>query len=422
VTFSPTQPGLLTDTLYITSSGGPTASVSLTGSGTVTGATSSVTLSATSLQFGPQVVSTTSSSQLLYVTNSGTVPIVVQSYSASGDFQVSNYSCGTLPFQINPQGACYVQVTFSPTTAGARTGNLTITDSATGSPQTVPLSGTGVASTENVEFYPSSSVSFPDTPQGSTSGLQLIYFYNTGTSPITVDRAEISGPFSLNYSETCETTTVAGAPITGVIGGYCYVYVEFTPTATGPQTGTLTFIDSAPGSPHVVNLTGNGTTATGTISPSPQTLNFGSQAQGTASTAQYFYLVNPGNTPVTVTALNFSLPDYSVSSSNFSLPFAIPANSSSYYVYVQFTPTATGSRNATLTIASSAGNQTVALTGTGVAATQAIGLTPTSMNLGSIVVGQTGTSEYVFLRNTERKRLPSPPPQPLPAPMQPISA
>ena len=96
--------------------------------------------------------------------------------------------------------------------------------------------------------------------------LRLIYFYNTGTAAITVDRVVVSGPFSIG-SNNCEATTVAGVNPDGTgSGSYCYVYVYFTPTTTGALTGALTFTDSAPGSPHIVNLTGNGITATGTIS------------------------------------------------------------------------------------------------------------------------------------------------------------
>jgi beta-lactam-binding protein with PASTA domain len=402
VTFSPTQAGLLTDTLTIYSSVGPNASVPLSGTGTITGGTSAVTLSGTSLQFGPQVVSTTSSYQAIYLTNNGAVPIVIQSAAVSGPFTLYNYCWNTLPYQLNPQSSCYLYVTFSPTTTGALTGTLTITDSATGSPQTVALSGTGLASTENVEFYPSSSVSFPNTPVGVISGYQLIYFYNTGTAPITVDRVVTSGPFSI-YETNCEATTVAGIAVDGTSASSCYVYVQFTPTATGAQTGTLTFTDSAPGSPHVVNLTGSGITATGTISLNPTSLSFSTQPDGTTATAQYIYFVNPGNSSVNVTAFTFSgtnAADYSVSSGNCSPPVTVSAGQSYCYVYIQFTPGATGTRTATFTVASSAGNFTASLTGTGVAASQAIGLTPTSMSLGSIVVSSSGANEYVYIRNT----------------------
>jgi hypothetical protein len=42
---------------------------------------------------------------------------------------------------------CTISVTFTPVAAGTRTGTLSISDSATGSPRTSALSGTGLVST-----------------------------------------------------------------------------------------------------------------------------------------------------------------------------------------------------------------------------------------------------------------------------------
>jgi hypothetical protein len=51
-------------------------------------------------------------------------------------------------------------------------------------------------------------------------------------------------------SNTCAATIGAGAS--------CTVGVTFSPTATGPVAGTLTFTDSAVTSPQVVTLSGTG--------------------------------------------------------------------------------------------------------------------------------------------------------------------
>jgi hypothetical protein len=402
VSFSPTQAGLRTDTLTIISSVGLNASVSLSGSGTVSGGTSAITLSTTSLQFVPQAVGAASGPQTVYLTNSGSVPVVVQNYTASGDFAISHYNCGSLPFQLTPQQSCQIQITFSPTAAGVRSGTITVSDSATGSPQTIALSGSGVASAQSVEFYPSSSIAFPDTPSGATSANQLIYFYNTGSAAVTVDRVLVSGSFGMEGT-TCQAATVSGVTTDGAGGGNCYVYVFFAPTSTGPQNGALTFIDSAPGSPHVVNLVANGITSTGTLALDPSGVAFAAQPNGTTSLAQNIYFPNPGNTPVTMTGLSFSgaaAGDYSVSSSNCAAPYTAQPGENACFAGIQFTPTAAGTRTATLTVASSAGTQTATLTGTGVPASQAVGLTPTSMNLGWVISGQNGPMEPVYLRNT----------------------
>ncbi|TMD20127.1 MAG: choice-of-anchor D domain-containing protein [Chloroflexi bacterium] len=60
--------------------------------------------------------------------------------SASGDYSLTS-NC---PVSLSPGMTCDIAVTFTPSAAGVRTGTLTLTDNAAGSPHTVPLSGTGV--------------------------------------------------------------------------------------------------------------------------------------------------------------------------------------------------------------------------------------------------------------------------------------
>jgi hypothetical protein len=62
------------------------------------------------------------------------------SYSTTGPFAVSTSTCGTT---LDSGKNCTISVTFSPTETGTATGTLTVTDSASNSPQTVSLSGTG---------------------------------------------------------------------------------------------------------------------------------------------------------------------------------------------------------------------------------------------------------------------------------------
>jgi hypothetical protein len=403
VTFAPSQPGLYQKTLTIQTSSGPNFYVGLSGTGAVAGATTGLTPSQAALQFGPVASNTTSGAETFYVTNTGTEPVAIYSVVPSGPFNVTYVQYGT-PFQLNPQQTFQVNVTFSPTTAGAANGSVAIASNATGSPLTIPITGTGIASTQSVEFYPSTSVSFPDTPQGTTSGNQTIYLENIGTAPMNVSRTVVSSGFTLTYS-SCEANTLQGIIPNGYGGSSCQVNVEFTPseTATGSQTGTLTFYDSAANSPQVVNLMGNAITATGTIAVAPSQLTFGPQPQGLTTGVQYFYVQNPGNTPVTVTGTAFSgtnATDFTTTGSNCGgLPYTLAPLRSNCFFTVQFTPGGTGNRTATFTVSTSAGNSTGSLIGTGQAATQALELIPTSLNLGSVVDGQSGNYEGVYLYN-----------------------
>jgi hypothetical protein len=101
----------------------------------------SVALSPASLTFGTQFVQTTSASQAITLTNSGKAALAITNLTASGDFAQTN-TCGT---SVAAGGNCSVNVSFTPTSAGQRSGTVTIADNAANSPQTVSLTGTGQA-------------------------------------------------------------------------------------------------------------------------------------------------------------------------------------------------------------------------------------------------------------------------------------
>jgi len=109
--------------------------VSGSGSGTLT-------VSPSSLTFASQTVGSSSASQAVTLSNTTASAVAISSIAASGDFSQNN-NCGS---SLAGGGSCTINVTFTPTAAGTRSGTLTITDSAANSPQTVTLSGTGSTS------------------------------------------------------------------------------------------------------------------------------------------------------------------------------------------------------------------------------------------------------------------------------------
>lgn len=147
VTFRPSVAGTFSIYLNIAYPGFP-AGVSVPSvyiSGTAITAPGT-TFCPSSLSFGNQTVGTASSPQSVTLNNSGTSDLTVNAIGISGDFsQTSN--CGTLPATIPPYSSCSISVVFNPTAAGTQTGTLTVTDTASGSPQAVQLTGTGVTST-----------------------------------------------------------------------------------------------------------------------------------------------------------------------------------------------------------------------------------------------------------------------------------
>jgi len=96
-----------------------------------------------SLTFSSQPVGYASAAQAVTLTNSGNAPLSITRIVASGDFTETT-GCGA---SLATGANCAINVTFTPSADGTRNGTLTVTDNASGSPQTVTLAGTGTPGT-----------------------------------------------------------------------------------------------------------------------------------------------------------------------------------------------------------------------------------------------------------------------------------
>jgi hypothetical protein len=93
----------------------------------------------TPLVFKKQAVGTTSAPQTVTLTNTGTTAVKISSMKASAQFDMTS----TCRKSIAPSANCTISVTFSPQSQGAKSGTVTINDSASSKPQVIELSGTG---------------------------------------------------------------------------------------------------------------------------------------------------------------------------------------------------------------------------------------------------------------------------------------
>ena len=105
----------------------------------ITLTTGSVKLVPNTLNFGVVTTGATSKPMTALLTNTGTSSLGVTSITTSGEFDQTN-DCGA---SVGAGVTCTISVVFKPTGTGTTTGDLTITDSSTDSPQHVSLSGTG---------------------------------------------------------------------------------------------------------------------------------------------------------------------------------------------------------------------------------------------------------------------------------------
>jgi Beta-propeller repeat/Abnormal spindle-like microcephaly-assoc'd, ASPM-SPD-2-Hydin len=228
VTFSPTSTDPQTGTLTITdNSAGSPRTVALSGQpGQAT-----LSVSPTSLSFGNQAAGTTSSAQTVTVQNTGTLSVQISRVGTSPSFSESN-TCGS-SFAVDM--LCSISVSFAPMAAGAASGTLMITDSATNSPQIVALSGTGTGSGSGSGSGPgsgsgSTSIGLGTAPGGSTSA--TVTAGQTATYPLSIGGAGVSGTASL---------TCTGAPS----GAICAVPTTIPLSATAPSMFSATITTTA---------------------------------------------------------------------------------------------------------------------------------------------------------------------------------
>jgi hypothetical protein len=226
---------------------------------------------------------------------------------SQGDFTQTN-NC---PPMLQAAAACVVNVTFVPTAGGTRTGTITISDSAPGSPHIVNLTGTGHAP---IAVVSPMSLTFAGQAVGTSSAAQQVTVTNTGTTTLTISHIVITGDFS-------EMNSCAGIdPNPPNPNPTCPISIVFSPTALGNRAGMLTITDNAPGSPHTVSLSGQGVSpnlglgvpagdsSTATVSAgSPATYTLSIGGGGISGTASLTCTGAPkGSTCMVPSALNLS--------------------------------------------------------------------------------------------------------------------
>ena len=116
-------------------------------SATISISTGTVQLAPTSLTFPtcklhPTNRCATEPTLSVTLTNTGTSALAISNIAISATQFSQTDNC---PASVNPAGVCTFTVKFTPTTAGTFSGNLTITDSSTDSPQQVSLHGTATS-------------------------------------------------------------------------------------------------------------------------------------------------------------------------------------------------------------------------------------------------------------------------------------
>ncbi len=241
---SSTTPGLATGVasgatnIEATQGGVPNLNV---GALTVTGATAGsqgvAQVAPTSLNFGNQLVRTTSSTTpTVTLTNVGTGPLgSISIASNNSDYAIVTNNCPT-SLAVGPPG-CTFTVSFTPSIRALDVGAIVITDDATVGTTLVPLSGTGVGPVNLTPFETYFGSAQSPIPVGTPNGPQTVTLSNQSGGAITVDGISFTGNAAADFTQTNSTCPPSSSSLAN--GATCAIPVTFTPHGTGARTADV---------------------------------------------------------------------------------------------------------------------------------------------------------------------------------------
>jgi len=288
------------------------------------------------------------------VTVTATTAVTVKGASTSNPFGLGD-TTGLFPAALSAGDSLRIPVTFSPTTPGQASGELSLTSSA----GTFAFGLEGDATQAGLYASPP-SINFGAVPTGATARESVI-FSNSGTTTETITDVSAPGePFATPNLQALTSTPLApGASVT--------VAVTYSPTTVGPATDSITIVTDDGSGPlsRTVGLQGTAVTGAPRLTITPGSLNFGDVAVGSSSTKS-FVISNTGNLLLT---LNKAAPPSGVFTS--SNPVSEGQQITPVETITQdvtFAPKALGDYSGVYVITGNDGHgaHNIALTGTGV--------------------------------------------------------
>ncbi len=377
VTFTPPSAGSFSGNVAVTSNAqNPTLNIPISGTAVAAG---SLTASPTSIDFGNVVVGS-SASQTVTLKNTGGANVTVTAASISGTG--FSFSGLTVPLTLTPNQTSGFSVKFTPASAGAVNGTMSLTVSGA-SNVSIPLSGTGV------------------TPATLTANPTSLTFTNivVGTNSTQAETIKNTGGTSAQITGVAATGTgfsVSGIslPVTLGAGQSVTFNVTFTPPSAGSFSGNVAVTSNAQNPTLNIPISGTAVAA-GSLTASPTSIDFGNVVVG-SSASQTVTLKNTGGANVTVTAASISGTGFSFS--GLTVPLTLTPNQTSGFS-VKFTPASAGAVNGTMSLTvSGASNVSIPLSGTGVTPAT-LTANPTSLTFTNIVVG-TNSTQAETIKNT----------------------
>ncbi len=329
-----------------------TLGVGLSGSGIAAGQLSS---NPVSISLSGVTGSSATQSGLLSNTGGASVTVSAASLTGSG-FSLSGI---TLPVSLAPGQSATFNVSYVAQTTGTVTGNLAFANN--GSNPTVNVGLSGTDTTAGTLAPTPTSDSFGSVQVGST---QSVYqtITNSGGTSVSLSQAAVTGAgFSIS-GLTLPATLNPGQSLSFT--------VSFLPTVAGSVTGSISITSNASNPSLAIGLSGTGT-ASGQLTLTPTSANFGTVTVGSTSTQSGS--ISASGSSVTISSGSINSSEFLLSGITF--PVTLAAGQS-VPVTLTFAPQLSGTAAATLSFVSNASNSpTSSLSGTGGTLTHSVGLT-----------------------------------------------
>jgi len=200
----------------------------------------------------------------------------------------------------------------------------------------------------------------------------------SGTAPLNYqwqkNGANIAGATSSSYTTAATTTSDSGSTFDVVVSN-----IAGTVTSTA---ATLTVNQAAAPA----------------IQVSANALSFGNDVVGT-TTSQSLIITNNGTATLTINQINESGSEFTAS--GFTLPLNLNAGQQTT-INVAFVPTSVGAATGSISIVSNAPTSptSITLSGSGIAATYILGISPTSLTFGSVTTGTSSTPQTITITDS----------------------
>jgi len=347
-------------------------------------------VSAISIGFGSVVVNTTSPAQHLAVENTGSASLFISRVALSGTYASRFAQSNNCPSSLAVGASCTISLTFTPNTPGNSSATLIVWTAGLGSRKSVSLNGVGVTGGTPAAGLSPGSLAFASQPVGKTSGAGTATLDNAGTAALSISSVTITGanPGDFAQANNCGSSLSAGSS--------CTFNITFTPAASGSRTALLSVADNSAGSPQTVSLSGTGTVASASLSPT--SLSFGNQSVNTTSGVLAATLTNGGTAALSLSSIVLTGANAGAFAQTNTCGSSLAAGASCT-VSVTFDPTATGSQSASVSFTDNASGspQSLSLSGTGTSAT--VSLSPSSLSFANQPISVTSSTQIVTLTN-----------------------